>query len=175
MKYTQGCNYNFTLTILYCQYIAIHWGIAPQIASQDRTPERTPRQQYRNPLGCDIAHYCNVRDHRLHPLGCSIFQYCNQMFAFLQFVAIFSNTATKFQNISNFVANLVAVLENIARKLQKTSHLVAILKNTATEGVQPKVTELAILLHTATCCGFSIPTRFALRYTATSQVAVCGQ
>ena len=41
------------------------------------------------------------------------------MFAFLQFVAIFSNTATKFQNISNFVANLVAVLENIATKIAK--------------------------------------------------------
>ena len=156
MKYTQGCNYNFTLTILYCQYIAIHWGIAPQIASQDRTPERTPRQQYRNPLGCDIAHYCNVRDHRLHPLGCSIFQYCNQMFAFLQFVAIFSNTATKFQNISNFVENLVAVLENIATKIAKNLTFGCNIEKYCNRGVQPKVTELAILLYTATCCGCSI-------------------
>ena len=72
-----------------------------------------------------LWHYMDLRDPWLHPLGCYIFQYCKQMFAFLQFVAIFSNTATKLQNISNFGC-CIGTYSN--KKLQKTSHLVAILK-----------------------------------------------
>ena len=74
---------------------------------------------------CHTWHYMDLRYPWLHPLGCSIFQYCNQMFAFLQFVAIFSNTATNFQNISNFGCS-IGKYSN--KKLQKGEHLVAILK-----------------------------------------------
>ena len=79
-------------------------------------------------------HYCNVRDHRLHPLGLQYFQYCNQMFAFLQFVAIFSNTATKFQNISNFVQIWLQYWKILQQNVAKNLTFGFNIENTATEG-----------------------------------------
>ena len=81
-----------------------------------------------------LCHYCNVRDHRLHPLGLQYFQYCNQMFAFLQFVAIFSNTATKFQNISNFVQIWLQYWKILQQNVAKNLTFGFNIENTATEG-----------------------------------------
>ena len=63
---------------------------------------------------------------------CNIFQYCNQIW-------------DKIWNILKFGCSI----GKYCNKLQKGEHLVAILKNTATEGVQPMVTDLTVMKYKA--------------------------